>query len=189
MTEGAQTDNHGVLYWADSTDPYDIYVPTKTTARITTVNGITIKEAVVNPWGTNTITTTRPLPSKRNPLNVHARARDIIRDLGISNKPAAKGTGAPSGNVSTAEGSIAVSDGFTFTSPSVYVAFYSLSATDACGTRGQPISSTMLAFDPGELSTVQGHYYARAPQPTDTKRFNFADLPCTMISTATYHIR
>jgi len=42
------------------------------------------------------------------------------------------------------------------TSPSVYANFHSILATDACGVRGslQSIPTAMLAFAPGELSTI-----------------------------------
>lgn len=71
------------------------------------------------------------------------------------------------------------------TSPSIYVDFYSLSATDSCGLLGPVITSTLLSFAPGELSTIGqpianlnddfnlGHYLLTNIQP-----FNFADLPC-----------
>jgi len=53
------------------------------------------------------------------------------------------------------------------------------SATDSCGDLGVGFTcSTMLAFAPEELSTVQGHMWTAVPKPTDTKSFNFADLPC-----------
>ena len=52
--------------------------------------------------------------------------------------------------------SVATYDGHTFTSPSIYVAFHNLSATDGCGRldTSNVIYSTMLAFQPGELSTI-----------------------------------
>lgn len=180
---GAQTDGAGVVYWAASTNLYDIYVPTVTTALITTINGVVVKEAIANPWGASpSITTTRPLSNikKRNPLSVHPRAFNPLfgRELG-TDKNSSSGAGVTA-NVRASEitGSIAVSDGFTFTSPSVYVAFYSLSATDMCGFRGNNITSTMLAFAPGELSTVQGHLWGGGVQEQKTKVFDFADLPC-----------
>ncbi|KAL8741033.1 MAG: hypothetical protein Q9190_006321 [Brigantiaea leucoxantha] len=46
------------------------------------------------------------------------------------------------------------SNGFTFTSPSIYVAFGDVSAGDACGAVGQKHTSVTLAFAPGELQTV-----------------------------------
>ena len=53
------------------------------------------------------------------------------------------------------------SNGFTFTSPSIYVAFGDVSAGDACGAVGQKHTSVTLAFAPGELQTVtcQSHQY------------------------------
>ncbi|KAL8870569.1 MAG: hypothetical protein Q9174_003417 [Haloplaca sp. 1 TL-2023] len=45
-------------------------------------------------------------------------------------------------------------EGFTFISPSVYVAFGDVSAGDACGDVGQKYTSITLGFAPGELQTV-----------------------------------
>ena len=183
LNVGAQTDEEGVVYWAASTNLYDIYVPTVTTALITTINGVVVKEAIANPWDASpSITTTRPVSNvkKRNPLSVHPRAFNPLygRELGADRNSSLDAGITASARVSEATGSIAVSDGFTFTSPSVYVAFYSLSATDDCGLRGNNIKSTMLAFAPGELSTVQGHLWGGGVQEQKTKVFNFADLPC-----------
>ena len=183
LNVGAQTDGAGVVYWAASTNLYDIYVPTVTTALITTINGVVVKEAVANPWDASpSITTTRPIDNlnKRIHLSVHPRAFNALydRDLG-SDKNSSMGAGVTAtASASEITGSIAVSDGFTFTSPSVYVAFHSLSATDMCGLRGKKIGSTMLAFAPGELSTVQGHLWGGGVQDQKTKVFDFADLSC-----------
>ena len=183
LNVGAQTDEEGVVYWAASTNLYDIYVPTVTTALITTINGVVVKEAIANPWDASpSITTTRPVSNikKRNPLSVHPRAFNPLhgRELGADRNTSLDTGVTASAIASEVPGSIAVSDGFTFTSPSVYVAFYSLSATDGCGLRGNNIKSTMLAFAPGELSTVQGHLWGGGVQEQKTKVFNFADLPC-----------
>ena len=179
---GAQTDAAGVVYWAASTNLYDIYVPTVTTAIITTINGVVVKEAVANPWDVSpSITTTRPVTKlkKRNHLSIHPRAFSPLYAREPTGGNSSSGAeGITSAGASEITNSIAVSNGFTFTSPSVYVAFYSLSATDMCGSRGNSISSTMLAFAPGELSTVQGHLWGGGSQNQKTKVFNFADLPC-----------
>ncbi|KAF2029699.1 hypothetical protein EK21DRAFT_112743 [Setomelanomma holmii] len=50
-------------------------------------------------------------------------------------------------------------NGFTFVSPSVYIAFTSLKATDSCGTVGKAPATFTLAFDPEEISTI---FYGRA---------------------------
>ena len=65
------------------------------------------------------------------------------------------------------------------TSPSIYANFYSVSAQDNCG--GSIISSVMLSFSDGELSTIVGNLgqYSDGPQPRlTTRRFDFRDLPC-----------
>lgn len=51
-------------------------------------------------------------------------------------------------------------DGFTFISPSVYVAFGDVSAGDACGVVGQKHTSITLGFAPGELQTVTGMIFS-----------------------------
>ncbi|KAH7086476.1 hypothetical protein FB567DRAFT_71690 [Paraphoma chrysanthemicola] len=45
--------------------------------------------------------------------------------------------------------------GFTFVSPSVYLVFSSLRARDKCGTVGQDIHVTTMAFDADEISTIR----------------------------------
>lgn len=50
-------------------------------------------------------------------------------------------------------------DGFTFVSPSVYVAFGDVSAGDACGVVGEKHTSITLGFAPGELQTVTGETF------------------------------
>ena len=73
------------------------------------------------------------------------------------------------------------------TSPSIYVDFYSLTATDLCGTlgggRNGVITSTLIAFAPGELSTFAAplNEWLFGMQPgltSDIVPYNFADLPC-----------
>ena len=53
-----------------------------------------------------------------------------------------------------------------------------MSATDGCGYRGSPIDSTLLAYDPGELSTVATAMYASEISGITTGSvYNFNDLP------------
>ncbi|KAF2024480.1 hypothetical protein EK21DRAFT_117739 [Setomelanomma holmii] len=47
-----------------------------------------------------------------------------------------------------------IDEGFTFISPSVYLAFSSLRARDSCGTVGQDVIATTMAFDADEMSTL-----------------------------------
>ena len=61
--------------------------------------------------------------------------------------PTAPAPGQPSTSVNA--------DGFTFTSPSVYMAFSSLAASDKCGQVGDIWTSTTIAFDPTEITTAQ----------------------------------
>ena len=77
----------------------------------------------------------------------------------------------------------------TSTSPSVYANFHRVEASDWCGQT--TMTSTMLSFLPGELSSIEGPIVAYAFNPENvptaaytvggsskTKRFNFKDLPC-----------
>ena len=71
------------------------------------------------------------------------------------------------------------------TSPSICVGFSQLYAEDSCGglsadvNNNQVISYTMLAFPPGELSTVQRPPWDRGQLPGSIIRpLNPADFPC-----------
>ncbi|MCJ1378915.1 hypothetical protein MMC17_002014 [Xylographa soralifera] len=67
-------------------------------------------------------------------------------------------------------------DGFVYTSPSIYVAFPTVSAVDGCGLVGPPVTSLTLAFAPGELSTIANQN--PGPGVRTSLAFNPADLPC-----------
>ena len=65
------------------------------------------------------------------------------------------------------------------TSPSIYANFHGIQATDQCG--GAVISSTMIAFAPGELATIAGPLATAvgdSPSAFKTQTFDFKDLPC-----------
>ena len=65
------------------------------------------------------------------------------------------------------------------TSPSIYANFYSLVVADDCG--ASKVSSTMLSFSTGELSTVVGNIgdnFDPFNGVLTTRRFDFRDLPC-----------
>ena len=64
------------------------------------------------------------------------------------------------------------------TSPSVYAKFYNIIARDSCG--ASTVAETMLAFSPGELSTLAGHYQEGNfyLSSFSTNQFDFGDLPC-----------
>jgi hypothetical protein len=68
-------------------------------------------------------------------------------------------TPAPSPPVSTLVDAAA---NFTFTSPSVYVVFESVGATNLCGEVGTAVINKTLAFDPEELSTQRNYFAATA---------------------------
>ena len=63
--------------------------------------------------------------------------------------------------------------GFTFTSPSVYIVFPTISAIDSCGILGSIHTSTTLAFAPGDVSTA-----ALSSGINVYNSFNFADVSC-----------
>lgn len=67
----------------------------------------------------------------------------------------------------------AFSNRYHSTSPSIYAGFTSIGAYDSCG--GDVISTTMLSFAPGELSTVVGPCYFGNIAAT-TLPFDFVDL-------------
>ena len=94
-----------------------------------------------------------------------------------------------------AAGGVEVADvnGFDCTSPSVCVGFSKLFVHDACGGRqslnqiAEGIDYTVLAFDPGELSTVAKPWWDRNEEEVHSSLvhpFNFADLPCPPESVA-----
>lgn len=62
-------------------------------------------------------------------------------------------------------------DGFIFTSPSIYVIFPVISATNECGQLGHVYTSLTESFAPGELSTIDGLSFTYGA-------FNAGDLPC-----------
>ncbi|KAL8860166.1 MAG: hypothetical protein Q9178_003430 [Gyalolechia marmorata] len=70
--------------------------------------------------------------------------------------------------------------GFTFISPSVYVAFGDVSAGDACGAVGQKYTSVTLGFAPGVLHTVtalgKDHYETKL----GTRAFDPANVLCPL---------
>ncbi|MCJ1377736.1 hypothetical protein MMC17_000832 [Xylographa soralifera] len=65
------------------------------------------------------------------------------------------------------------SDGFTFTSPSAYIAFPTISAYDGCGILGNVHTSVTLGVAPGDLSSIIFQNYG-----TITQSFDFADAQC-----------
>ncbi|KAI9700081.1 MAG: hypothetical protein M1836_002615 [Candelina mexicana] len=72
------------------------------------------------------------------------------------------------------DGDIVVFDDYTYTYPSVYVDFGTMSAGDGCGAVGGTYS-TKLAFAPGELTT--GEFRGEYVGPFDPK-----DMPCPNFS-------
>ena len=66
---------------------------------------------------------------------------------------------------------------FTFTSPTQYIIFTSLFASNACGTQGSPVGLATLGFSPGQLSSIL-HWVPTAGTTTSdiTTMINFADL-------------
>ena len=64
------------------------------------------------------------------------------------------------------------------TSPSIYVRFPTVIASDACGFIGSPSTSITLAFSPGELSTFVWEPYQSTSSQTYTSALDTSDLPC-----------
>ncbi|KAM0794421.1 hypothetical protein BDR22DRAFT_875835 [Usnea florida] len=168
----------------------------------TSINGIHFKMPMSNPWESKpgASTSTNPgmwnLPSTTLPnwgtqkiqrradspeATIQARANPIAisnlphAPMNESNLDTIRNNSSPRG--------IVTSGSHTFTSPSIYVNFYSLSATDRCGYRGTAINSTLLAFAPGELSTVATAMYpALESAMTPGSVYNFDNLPCPPMS-------
>jgi hypothetical protein len=63
------------------------------------------------------------------------------------------------------------SDGFTYTSPSVYVVFSTIEAVNLCGFVGKQFTDVTMAFDPGELYLTNG-------RSGGTTRYEASYLPC-----------
>ena len=67
--------------------------------------------------------------------------------------------------------------GYIYTSPSVYVKFPAVAASDSCGQLGSAVNNLTLAFAPGELSTVVGRNPGHMGYGTALP-FDPNDLPC-----------
>ena len=189
------------LYRPTDFNAYNHYV---TTMIYTSVNGISLKIPWSDPWGSRPSSTLTRVPaydsywqnyglqlssaSQKNPYRHHS-SQLVARAQPIPIRPRADVSasyGLANQNRSFSE-NIVTQDGQTFTSPSVYVAFYNLSATDRCGHLGRTnvVSSTLLAFRPGELST-----YAEPLKSVinlggnveSSSSYNFEDLPCPPMS-------
>ena len=200
-TEGATTRDH-YTYWGYTPTDANIDTQIVTTMVYTSINGIYFKMPMSNPWESKpgASTSTNPgmwdLPSTTLPhwstpiiqrraespeATIQARANPIA----ISNATHAPMNESKWDTVrnDSSPGSIVTYGSHTFTSPSIYVNFYSLSATDSCGYRGNTIDSTLIAFAPGELSTVATAMYpALQYATTPGSVYNFDDLPCPPMS-------
>ncbi|MCJ1403421.1 hypothetical protein MMC11_006644 [Xylographa trunciseda] len=82
----------------------------------------------------------------------------------------ARGLSAVTAGVST----LVNSDGFTFTSPSVYIAFPTISAFDNCGVLGPVHYNVTRSYPPDQISTL---VFPETTTP-GTYQFDFADAVC-----------
>ena len=200
-TEGATTDD-GYTYWGYTTTDAHIINNIVTTMVYTSINGVYFKMPMSNPWESKpgASISTNPgmwnLPSATLPNwttpTVQRRAESPEPMIQARANPIAiphqrrASTSESTGNIlrnDSSPGSTVTYGSHTFTSPSIYVDFYSLSATDSCGYRGATINSTLLAFAPGELSTVATAMYAAINSDTTSGSvYNFNDLPCPPMS-------
>ncbi|KAL8734030.1 MAG: hypothetical protein Q9166_001791 [cf. Caloplaca sp. 2 TL-2023] len=71
-------------------------------------------------------------------------------------------------------------EGFTFVSPSIYVAFGDVSAGDACGAVGQKYTSVTLGFAPGVLQTVTSLGKDHYDTTLGTRAFDPANVLCPL---------
>lgn len=71
-------------------------------------------------------------------------------------------------------------DGFTYTSPSIYVAYHDISASNSCGQVGSKHTSITLSFQPGQLSTIDysAGLFGFGGNPGQPKPFDLKNLPC-----------
>jgi len=82
-------------------------------------------------------------------------------------------------------------DNFTWTSPSVYIIFNGMSATDRCGLVGSSIGRTTMSFDPNDISTVllrrASHVcsYTGTYNPTTTRS---TDVYSTVLEPLTFQL-
>ena len=201
-TEGATTGDPFGTYWGYTTmggntnSPHVITIPT---VLYTSINGQYFKMPVSNPWesisgaspttsypGISNAPLTTLLDGNSVPSSkIQARA-NLVAIPNQRRAPINESNGIFVSNNSS-PGSTVVYNGHTFTSPSIYVDFYSLSATDFCGYLGPIIKSTLVAFAPGELSTIAtpldfGIGGALGSIPSATSVYNFDDLPCPPMS-------
>ncbi|KAL8649934.1 MAG: hypothetical protein Q9226_005365 [Calogaya cf. arnoldii] len=76
--------------------------------------------------------------------------------------------------------SIVNDNGFTFVSPSIYVAFGDVSAGDACGAIGKKHTSATLGFAPGVLQTVTHPRKDHYDTTLGTRAFDPANVICPL---------
>ncbi|KAL8794952.1 MAG: hypothetical protein Q9195_002534 [Heterodermia aff. obscurata] len=168
IADGATTNAQGDAYWGcmytipvRERDHFSDSLDFLITASLTTIESMTFKAYVYNPWD--------PSPCGNITSSASPQFNQTTR---VPNNTATLRPRAHSllagGNVSTA-----VLGTFTFTSPSIYVGFKGLRGGDNCGSTSIP--TTTVAFDPGELSTIVGPVEVAF---SSSKVFNPADLPC-----------
>ena len=147
-----------------------------TTARLMITGSLSWKAYEFNPWSplpTPCLSDTKTLKPLLSSSNVTSHNRRSLYARGHSLVASTDQNGDPISTV--------VSGDFTFTSPSVYANFHNLNAGDSCGSTVFP--STLLSFPPGGLSTVVGpRYFGHIA--SETRPFNFADVPCPPRSVA-----
>ena len=178
------------IYWASTEVCRIDEAPWTTTTAFTNAylesfGGLTFKLHLTNPWdrnekctpltstglGANALTTNRTLMQ----ISMTASLAEDV-DESSSSLMAFDGLRLYVGRSSL--NSIADPAGFS-ASPSVYINFKGLQAFDLCGNYGPYMSETMIAFDPGELSTIHGGPFDFVNNYTKYLRpFDFADLPC-----------
>jgi len=69
-------------------------------------------------------------------------------------------------------------DGFTYTSPSVYLAYHDISASNRCGQVGPKHTSVTVAVDPGQLSTLFANGTGYDGPGGQIATFDLKQLPC-----------
>ncbi|KAF2721685.1 hypothetical protein K431DRAFT_303218 [Polychaeton citri CBS 116435] len=101
-------------------------------------------------------------------------------------------TTAPAGNISSARPTsapnvaVTVVEEIIMTSPSVYLLFPSIYASNGCRAVGATHSGSVISLEPSALSTIYATGFLYASQPNAASTFDFDDLRATPVPAAAY---
>ena len=163
-----------------------------TTAEITTIGSLTVKMSLMNPWSSSPCVDddagsqgmNHSIKVREEYPSVYARSHPLTAPSSVTQENGLPVSTLVSGDFtlwvpSYKMSSWTVPDSTGSTSPSIYANFYSLVAADDCG--ASTVSSTMLSFSTGELSSIVGGIgdnFDPFNSVLTTRQFDFKDLPC-----------